>query len=131
MSGVQGKFLDATQGAKLEFEFGKPTGERLGHGSQLGKERFLYQVTGDGVKTDTTKADAMTLGVGDPVCFDATAQARAIGVEAPQSFELEYRLDSKRKKGVWRLSPARVDAAEEGTDESRLLDGRTCAILVR
>jgi hypothetical protein len=100
--------------------------------------RFAVTVRRGGIEQSTSpepaktapanaRAAATTLKVVEPNCvFDAAAKAaHASGVPASTVMKLRYEADPSSKRGVW---TARVAGR---SDLDRVIDGQTCAVVVR
>jgi len=88
--------------------------------------RLSLRVTREGIKPGAASEPATSPG-GEPNCVsDAAAKAaRASGIPANQPMKLRYEVDRALRRGVW------IATALGRRDLERVIDGKTCAILVR
>jgi len=118
--------VDITSDGTIDFTFGKPTGEGFGADVRVAGKGFRILVRGSGTKVDDT---AMVTGRAalEPNCplEEAVRKATAAGIPSTSPLTVSYEVSPKHKKAVWRLE-AEGDAAK-----ARLVDGNSCAILVR
>jgi len=88
--------------------------------------RLAVRVTRDGIKYGPA-SEQVTSDPGEPNCVSdaAVKAARASGIPASIPVKLRYEADKTLRRGVW---TARVEGKR---DLDRVIDGQTCAIVVR
>jgi hypothetical protein len=118
--------VSLTSGGTITYWFGKPTGEGFGPGAKVAGKRLQISVT-----SGPTKVDEVTSGPGsraalEPNCplDEAVRKAQAAGIPLETPVTVAYDMNDKHKKPVWHVS-----AGDE--QSARMLDGWSCAILVR
>jgi hypothetical protein len=112
--------------ATAEFAWGKPTG-RLGPGAPVGPERLLVDAKLGGATQREERAVAKARGVAEPTCtLDAAWRAAiASGLPSSKPLAMSYAHSDKYDRAVW------TAAAADGNGPQRVLDGSSCAIMVR
>jgi len=118
--------VNLSNGGTVEYTFGKPTGEGFGAGARVSGKRLRISLGQGGTKLEETNTGLARAAL-EPNCplEDAVRKAVAAGVPSNSSLAVSYQFDERRNKTVWRITPT--------SDESltRMVDGWTCAVLVR
>jgi len=118
--------VNLTTGGSVRLRYGKPTGEGFGSGAKTAGPQLEIAIASAG-----TTVEAMAAGPAraaqEPNCplDEAVAKAIASGVPTGSALEIAYEVSDKHGKAAWKVSVPDSDVF------TRLLDGWTCAILVR
>jgi len=120
------KGIDLEKGGKVEYVFGRPTGDGFGAGARVSKEHFTIGLTSGGEAVAESNASGGRAAI-DPNCpFDeALKKVRASGVPSAAQLVVAYEFSEKHGRTIFRVSSPGDDSM------TRALDGQTCAILVR
>jgi hypothetical protein len=117
--------VDVSSGGAIEYWFGMPTGEGFGPGAKIAGKRFHVTIDQAGVHVEEA-AGAPGRAALEPNCpLDAAAHA-ALSAKLPAGPLLaDYEVTAQAERPVWKMSP-------DGSDTPvRLVDGQSCAVLVR
>jgi hypothetical protein len=118
--------VNLASGGTIEYWFGKPTGEGFGAGAKVAGRRLHLTLTSGGTQVDEAPAGGGRAAL-EPNCplDEAVRKAQAAGMPLGTPVSVGYEMDDKHKKPAWRVSVTGDDSL------TRVLDGWTCAILIR
>jgi hypothetical protein len=117
--------VDVSSSGSIEYWFGKPTGEGFAPGAKIAGKPLHVTIDQGGVHVDEAAGTSGRVAL-EPNCpLDAAAHA-ALATKLPAGPLLaSYEVNDRAGRPVWQISP-------EGSDGPvRLLDGQSCAVLVR
>lgn len=123
---VSNTTVNLTSGGTIEYWFGKPTGEGFGSGARVNGKRLHIKLGAGGTEVEEVPAGLGRAAL-DPNCplDEAVRKATASGVPQSASLNVSYEVSDKHQKPVWRFTTNGPPAT------SRIVDGWSCAILVR
>jgi hypothetical protein len=122
---VSGK-VDASQGGKIMYAYGKPTGQGFGPGARVQPSGFQVEVTKDATRSSKVPLRRLR-EASEPNCSirEAVRELRATGVPADAELEMIYSFSDKYDRAVWQATVVGKQAAPH------FVDGWSCSILVR
>lgn len=126
---IQARVVDSgTRGARvegpLEVHYGKPL-SGFGPGASLASERLVITYEGEGeVEQKTIKLTGGHIGLPEPNCPLEVAwrTATQAGLSREEPIDLEYALEQRQRRAVWRATSA------DGKSK-RLIDAHSCAVV--
>jgi hypothetical protein len=110
---------------KVEFGYGRPSGQKLVGGSETTGERLVLRTSGGALETSEERSAKARIAL-EPNCLfeDAWTAAQRAGADASTGPGLRYAWSDKYARPVWEVT------ASDG-QVLRRLDGVTCSILTR
>lgn len=124
---VVGGRVDTAHGGRIEIVFAEPGSGGLLPGTAVGDARFVVVFDAKGRHTSRRKRGPRALGVAPPDCpLDvAWRSVVASGIPSSKPLGMRYAMDPERQRAVWTAT------TRDRPGQTRTLDGRNCAVLLR
>ncbi len=124
---VLGGRIDTTQGGRVVIVFAEPGSAGLLPGTEVGNARFVVVFDAKGRHVSRRNSGPRAWSVAPPDCpLDvAWRSVVASGVPSSKPLGMRYAMDRDRQRAVWTAT------TRDRPGQTRTLDGRNCAVLVR
>ncbi len=125
LAGITALVQNGKPAGPLELRYGRPLAE-VGPGATLGADRLVLSYDGGKFEEKNVRTKRSEPGLPDPNCPMEVAWRKATeaGLKRSDRLVLSYAHSKKHGRPVWTVT-------RDGSKDTRIVDGSTCAVLLR